>query len=233
MIDLHYWPTPNGKKISIALEELALPYTVVPVHIGRGEQFKPAFLAISPNNRMPAIVDHAPADGGAPISVFESAAILVYLAEKTGRLLPTEVRARTQVLEWVSWQIGGQGPMFGQANHFRAYAPEKLPYAIDRYTKEANRLCGVLDRRLEGREFIAGGELSIADIINWPWISGADRVGQDLNDFPNLKRWYDALGARPAFVRGNAVGADFGKQGPMDDEAKKVLFGQTADSVKR
>ena len=229
MIDLHYWPTPNGHKVSIALEELGLPYRTFPVHIGRGEQFQPDFLRISPNNRIPAIVDHEPADGGAPLSVFESGAILEYLADKTGKLLPREPRARFDVLQWCYWQMGGQGPMMGQANHFRAYAPEQVPYAIERYTKEANRLFGVLDRRLEGRELIAG-ELSIADVMCFPWTLGFERVGHDLDGTPNVKRWQAALNARPAFARGLAVGAEH-RAPTLDDEAKKVLFGQTAASV--
>jgi GSH-dependent disulfide-bond oxidoreductase len=231
MIDLYFFPTPNGQKVSIALEELGLPYTTHVVHIGRGEQFTPAFLKISPNNRIPAIVDRAPADGGEPISIFESGAILEYLADKTGQLLPKDARARTEVLQWVYWQVGGQGPMMGQANHFRNYAPEKVAYGIDRYTKESNRLYGVLDQRLEGREFIAGNALSIADIICFPWTLGFERVGHDMASTPNVKRWQEALGARPAFQRGMALGAEHRTKG-LDDEAKKVLFNQTADSVK-
>lgn len=230
MIDLHYWPTPNGHKVSIALEELALPYRMVPVHIGRGEQFKPEFLRISPNNRMPAIVDHDPAGGGEPIAIFESGAILEYLADKTGELLPKEPRARFEVLQWCYWQVGGQGPMMGQANHFRAYAPEPLPYAIDRYTKESDRLYGVLDRRLEGREFIAGA-YSIADILCFPWSLGFERVGHNLDSTPNVKRWQATLQARPAVQRGLAVGTEL-RTPALDDAAKKVLFGQTAASTK-
>ena len=232
MIDLYYWPTPNGWKISIALEELGLPYRVVPVNIGRGEQFQPEFLAISPNNRMPAIVDHAPADGGKPLSVFESGAILLYLADKTGRLCPVDLRGRTEVVEWVMWQMGGLGPMSGQANHFRNYAPEKLQYGIDRYTNEVNRLYGVLDKRLAGREFICGA-LSIADCASWPWILSHERIGQNLAEFPNLRRWYDALKERPAVRRGIDVGKELRTPGTMDEQAKKILFGQTAKSVTR
>jgi GST-like protein len=232
MIDLHYWPTPNGWKISIALEELELPYRVVSVNIGRGEQFKPEFLAISPNNRMPAIVDHAPADGGKPLSVFESGAILLYLADKTGRLCPKDLRGRTEVHEWLMWQMGGLGPMSGQANHFRNYAPEKIAYGIDRYTNEVNRLYGVLDKRLAGREFICGG-FSIADCATWPWLLSHDRIGQNLAEFPNLRRWYEALKERPSVRRGTDVGKELRTPGTMDEQAKKVLFGQTAKSVTR
>jgi GST-like protein len=226
MIDLHYWPTPNGWKISIALEELELPYNMIPVNIGRGEQFKPEFLAISPNNRMPAIVDHDPPGGGAPLSIFESGAILTYLAEKTGKLSPTDLRGRYEVAQWVHWQMGGLGPMAGQAHHFRGYAPEKIPYAIDRYTNEVNRLYGVLNKRLADREFLAGA-YSIADIASYPWVVPHERQGQDLAEFPHLRRWFQALRERPAVQRGMAVGKDLSKP-VMDEEAKKILFGQKA-----
>jgi GSH-dependent disulfide-bond oxidoreductase len=232
MIDLHYWPTPNGWKISIALEELELPYELVPVNIGRGQQFEPEFLAISPNNRMPAIVDHEPADGGGPLSIFESGAILLYLADKTGRLCPKDLRGRTEVAEWLMWQMGGLGPMSGQANHFRNYAAEKLEYGIDRYTKEVNRLYGVLDKRLAGREFICR-EFSIADCASWPWILSHARIGQDLAEFPNLRRWYEALKERPSVRRGIDLGKELRTPGTMDEQAKKILFGQTAKSVTR
>ena len=225
MIDLYFWATPNGKKVSVALEELELAYRVHPINIGRGEQFAPAFLAISPNNRIPAIVDHAPAGGGEPISVFESGAILIYLAEKTGKLLPTDVRSRTEVLEWLMWQMGGIGPMFGQANHFVAYAPERIPYAVTRYVNETKRLLKVLDTRLAGREFVAGA-YSIADIASYPWVvSARDRLIKDEFDYPNVARWLDAIGARPAVVRGMAAGAE-ARTEKMDDEARKHLFGQ-------
>ena len=230
MIDLHYWPTPNGWKVSILLEETGLPYRLVPVNIGRGEQFKPEFLAISPNNRMPAIVDHDPPGGGAPVSVFESGAILVYLAEKAGQFLPTDLRGRYEVLQWVMWQMGGLGPMAGQAHHFRQYAPEPLAYAIDRYTKEVNRLYGVLDKRLADREYLAGA-YSIADMAAWPWVVPWANQGQKIEEFPNLQRWLEAIKARPAVERGFAVGKELRSTAPMDDEAKKVLFGQTAASV--
>jgi GST-like protein len=227
MIDLYYWPTPNGWKISIALEELGLPYSVQYVNIGRGEQFTPEFLAISPSNRMPAIVDHEPLGGGAPLSIFESGAILLYLAEKTGRLIPSDPRGSYEVLQWVMWQMAGLGPMLGQTHHFRQYAPEPIPYAIERYTNEANRLYGVLDRRLQAREYICGA-YSIADIAAWPWIVPYQRQGQKLEDFPNVRRWHESMKARPAVKRGMDVGAEFRRTGPMDEESRKVLFGQKA-----
>jgi GSH-dependent disulfide-bond oxidoreductase len=230
-IDLYYWPTPNGWKISIMLEETALPYTVRPVNIGKGDQFKPDFLAIAPNNRMPAIVDRDPAGGGAPISVFESGAILLYLAEKTGRLLPGDVRGRVEVTQWLFWQMGGLGPMAGQNHHFSAYAPEKIPYAIERYTKETNRLYGVLNRRLADRAFMAG-EYSIADIASYPWIVPYERQGQNLEDFPHLKRWFEAIRDRPATVRAYEKAKEINTQpSVMSEESKRILFGQTARSV--
>jgi GSH-dependent disulfide-bond oxidoreductase len=230
-IDLYYWPTPNGFKITIMLEECGLPYRVVPINIGRGEQFKPDFLAISPNNRMPAIVDHAPLGGGAPLSVFESGAILLYLAEKTGRFIPGDPRGKYEVVQWVMWQMGGLGPMAGQNHHFSQYAPEKIPYAIDRYVKETNRLYGVLDRRLAEREFVAGA-YSIADMAAFPWVLPYERQGQKLEDFPNLARWFATMKARPAVTRGVDVGKEL-RAPAMDDEAKKVLFGQDASVFKR
>ena len=228
MIDLHYWPTPNGHKITLFLEEVGLDYTIKPVNIGAGEQFQPDFLKIAPNNRMPAIVDHAPADGGAPIAIFESGAILLYLADKTGRFGGEDVRGRTEVNQWLMWQMGGLGPMLGQNHHFTRYATEKIPYAIDRYVKETNRLYGVLDRRLAGRAFITGEEYTIADMARYPWIL-PEAQGQDLADFPDLARWHAAIRARPATERAYAKGkAIVPEQQPMSDEAKKVLFGQTA-----
>jgi GST-like protein len=223
MIDLYTWPTPNGHKVHIMLEECALPYTVHAVDIQAGDQFSPEFLAISPNNRIPAIVDSDGPDGK-PISVFESGAILIYLAEKTGKLLPKDVRGRTQVLEWLMWQMGGVGPMFGQANHFRSYAPEPIPYAIDRYTKEVRRLYGVLDKRLADHEYLAG-DYSIADLITYPWTLLYKRYEVDMAEFPHARRWQEAIGARPAVERGMAVLADRRRQGPMTEEAKKNLFG--------
>ena len=190
MIDLYYWTTPNGHKITIFLEETGLKYLIVPVNISVGDQFKPEFLAISPNNRMPAIIDHDPAGGGKPISVFESGAILLYLAEKTGKFLPRDLRGRYEVIQWVFWQMGGLGPMAGQNSHFSAYAPEKIPYAIERYVKETNRLYGVLDKRLADRAFMAG-DYSIADMATYPWIVPHERHGQKLENFPRLKRWFE------------------------------------------
>ena len=223
MIDAYYWPTPNGWKISIALEEMGLAYRVIPVNIGKGEQFEPDFLKISPNNRMPAIVDHDPPGGGEPIAVFESGAILIYLAEKAGKFLPTALRPRMEVLEWLMWQMCGMGPMFGQSGHFKFYAPEQIPYAQNRYEQEMLRLYGVLDRRLAGRDFIAG-DYSIADMACWPWVITYKRQNVDLDAFPNVKRWYKALQARPALRKGYAVGQEFGKPtGKRDAEAQRNL----------
>ena len=230
MLDLHYWPTPNGHKITIFLEEAGLPYEITPVDISAGDQFKPEFLAISPNNRMPAMIDRAPADGGAPITVFESGAILVYLAEKTGRYLGDGVRGRKTALEWVFWQVGGLGPMAGQNHHFGQYAPERIPYAVERYVKETNRLYGVLDRRLDGRDWIAG-DYSIADMASYPWIVPWKRQQQDLDQFPNLKRWFEAMRARPAVVRAYEKGAALAQRPAVTEEGKKLLFGQTATST--
>lgn len=235
MIELHYWPTPNGHKITMFLEETGLDYRIVPVDIGKGEQFAPEFLKIAPNNRMPAIVDHAPADGGAPISVFESGAILLYLAEKTGELIPSDIRGRAEVLQWLFWQMAGLGPMAGQNHHFVQYAPEKIPYAIDRYVNETNRLYGVLDLRLENRPFVAGDAYSIADIAAYPWIVGHERQGQNLDDFPNLKRWFQAIAERPATKRAYELGPRYRPEAKpvVDEETRKILFGQTAASVRR
>ena len=224
MIDLYYWPTPNGWKITIFLEETATPYRVIPVNIGKGEQFAPAFLEISPNNRMPAIVDTDGPDGR-PISIFESGAILIYLGEKIGRFLPREPRPRFEVLQWLMFQMGGVGPMFGQAGHFRRYAPEKIPYAIDRYTNEAKRLCRVLDVRLADREFVAG-DYSIADMAIFPWVYAAEQTVGGLETMPHLARWFAALRARPAVTRGLAVLKDVARPtGEMSDEARSILFG--------
>ncbi len=233
MIDLYYWTTPNGHKITIYLEETGLPYTIHPVNISRGEQFKPEFLAISPNNRIPAIVDQKPADGGAPVSVFESGAILLYLADKTGKLIPSDLRGRVEVLQWLMWQMGGLGPMAGQNHHFSGYAPEKLPYAIDRYVKETGRLYAVLNKRLADREFMAG-PYSIADIASYPWVVPYERQSQNLDDFPHLKRWFTAIKERPAVQRAYEKAKEINSvpSGTHDDEAKKVLFGQSASVVK-
>ena len=231
MIDLHYWPTPNGHKITLFLEEAGLEYAIVPVNIGKGEQFAPDFLKIAPNNRMPAIVDHTPKDGGAPISVFESGAILLYLADKTGRFISPDPRERVETLEWLFWQMGGLGPMAGQNHHFAVYAPEKIPYAIERYVNETNRLYGVLDRRLEGRDYLAG-QYSIADMASYPWTVAHERQGQNLDDFPNLKRWFHTIRQKPATVAAYAKGDAIDRPKEMTEEDKKVLFGQTAASIK-
>ena len=231
MIDLYYWPTPNGHKVALFLEETAMPYRVVPVNIGKGEQFKPEFLAISPNNRMPAIVDHTPLDGGPPISVFESGAILLYLAEKSEQFLPMEIRGRTETIEWLFWQVAGLGPMAGQNHHFARYAPEKMPYAIERYVKETNRLYGVLNKRRAARPFIAGA-YSIADMAAYPWVVPHEAQGQSLCDFPHVKRWFETIKARPATVRAYELAPIFNNGGAlMSEEAKKILFGQTAQSI--
>ena len=226
MIELYFAATPNGLKIKLFLEETGLPYFITPVSLSKGEQFQPAFLAISPNNKIPAIVDHAPAGGGAPIAVFESGAILQYLAEKSGQLMPTGLRDRLEVLEWLYWQVGGLGPMGGQAGHFRVYAPEPVPYAIDRYTRELTRLYGVLDRRLADREFIAGA-FSIADIASYPWIVPHEAHGQTLSDFPNLERWFMAISARPATQRTyEGVESSYAPKQALSEEERRVLFGQ-------
>ena len=232
MIDVHYWTTPNGHKVTIFLEETGLPYNIIPVNIGKGEQFKREFLAFSPNNRIPAIVDHAPADGGAPIPVFESGAILVYLAEKTGQFLPRDPRGRTDVMQWLCWQMGNLGPMSGQNTHFSQYAVEKISYAIDRYRNEVNRLYGVLNRHLADRAYVAK-DYSIADMASYPWIVPYERQGQRLEDFPHLKRWFEAIRARPAVVhayeKAKAVNPNVG--GIRTAEERAILFGQTAASV--
>ena len=227
MIELYYWTTPNGHKITMFLEEAGLPYRIVPVNIGTGAQFDPKFLAIAPNNRIPAIVDREPADGGAPISVFESGAILLYLAEKTGRLLPSDVRGRVEVTQWLFWQVAGLGPMAGQNHHFARYAAEKLPYAIERYVNETNRLYGVLNTRLADRAFVAG-DYSIADIAAYPWVVPYEAQGQKLEDFPHLQRWFLAIRERPATVRAYEKAATINTQATMTEEAKRVLFGQRA-----
>ena len=230
MIDLHYWPTPNGHKVTIFLEESATPYRLVPINIRTGDQFKPDFLAISPNNRMPAMVDTEPKGGGKPLSVFESGAILLYLAEKTGKFLPAETHKHYDVIQWLFWQMGGLGPMAGQNHHFNAYAPEKIKYAIDRYVNETNRLYGVLDKRLADREFVAG-DYSIADMASYPWTVSHERQGQNLDDFPNLKRWFHAIKERPAVKRAYEKAKEVSTDPVMTEEAKKVMFGQTAASI--
>jgi GSH-dependent disulfide-bond oxidoreductase len=234
MIDLYYWTTPNGHKVTIFLEETGLPYKIHPINIGKGEQFAPEFLAVSPNNRIPAILDREPAGGGAVVPVFESGAILLYLAEKTGRFIATDLRGRVEVLQWLFWQMGGLGPMAGQAHHFRIYAPEKLDYAVKRYTDECNRLYGVLNKRLADRAFIAGEDYTIADMASYPWIVPHERQGQNLDDFPNLKRWFETIKSRPATVRAYDIVQKVNPQAgqPMGDNEKKVMFGQTASVVR-
>jgi GSH-dependent disulfide-bond oxidoreductase len=228
MIELYYWPTPNGHKITMFLEEAHVEYTIHPVDISAGDQFKPEFLAISPNNRMPAIIDTAPADRDGPFTVFESGAILLYLAEKTGFLLPQNVRDRKTVTEWLFWQVGGLGPMAGQNHHFAQYAPEKIPYAIDRYVKETNRLYGVLDRRLAERACIAGDDYTIADMASYPWIVPWQRQRQNIQEFPNLRRWFQSVATRPATIRAYVKGEPYSNRPTVTEEGKKILFGQTA-----
>src|ERR1700689_5196983 len=232
MIDLYYAPTPNGWKISIMLEELGIPYKVFPVNIRAGEQFKSEFLAVSPNNRIPAIVDQAPADGGKPIGVFESGAILLYLADKTGKFIGKDIRSRNEAIQWLFWQMGGLGPMAGQNNHFSNYAVEKLQYAMDRYRNEVNRLYGVMNKRLADRPYLAG-EYSIADMACYPWIVPWERQGQNLSDFPHLKRWFEAIKARPAVIKAYEWTPKInpGQGGVRTAEERAILFGQTAQSV--
>ncbi len=227
MIDLYFWTTPNGYKPLLFLEEAETPYTVKPVNISKGEQFEPEFLEISPNNRIPAIVDHAPADGGAPLQIFESGAILQYLAEKTGKFLPKDVAGRTEVMQWLFWQMGGVGPMFGQNLHFSAYASEKIPYAIERYENETDRLYGVLDKRLADHPFVAGG-YSIADMAIYPWILRLEREKQRIDGLPGLKRWFDDISARPATIRAYEKGKAINTQPTVNEESKKFLLGQGA-----
>lgn len=229
MIDLYYWTTPNGHKISIFLEEAGLEYHVRPVHIGKGEQFAPAFLAIAPNNRIPAIVDHAPADGGEPLALFESGAILEYLADKSGQFLPRQTRARFQVLQWLYWQMGGVGPMAGQNHHFVRYAPEPIPYAIERYVKETARLYGVLDRQLAGREYVAG-DYSIADMAIYPWAKGWEAQQQRLEEFPQMRAWLARMAARPAVQRAYALAEEVNRDpgALLTPQARQLLFGQSA-----
>jgi GST-like protein len=233
MIDLYYWPTPNGHKVTLFFEESGLPYAIRPVNIGIGDQFKPDFLKIAPNNRMPAIIDQQPADGGAPVSLFESGAILLYLADKTGQFIPRDLRGRAEVLQWLFWQMGGLGPMAGQNNHFARIAPERIQYALDRYVNETNRLYGVLDRRLADRTFVAGETYSIADMASYPWIVGHEMQSQKLEDFPNLKRWFEAIADRPATQRAYAKGEEIRSSNPVEptEEQRRLLFGQTAASI--
>jgi len=235
MIDLHYWTTPNGHKITIFLEETGMPYKIFPVNIGKGEQFRREFLAISPNNRIPAMVDHAPEGGGAPIAVFESGAMLLYLADKTRRFIAQDLRGRTDAIQWLFWQMGNLGPMSGQNNHFSNYAVDKIPYAMDRYRNEVNRLYGVLNARLADRPYMAG-EYSIADMASYPWIVPYKNQDQNIDDFPHLKRWLETIAARPATVRAYAkakeVNPNFGQPVNRTEEERKILFGQTASVVR-
>jgi GST-like protein len=224
MIDVWTWPTPNGHKVHIALEELGLPYRIIPIDIGAGDQFKPEFLAITPNHRIPAIVD-PDGPGGKPLTLFESGAILIYLAEKTGKLIPADPAARLHCLQWLMFQMGGVGPMFGQYNHFAAYAPEKLPYAIERYTNEVKRLHRVLDKRLSESEYLAGPEYGIADIATFPWVRNPQRRGIELEEYPAVKRWHDAIAARPAVQRGVAVLSENQRSGPVTDQWRENMFG--------
>ncbi|NBA96317.1 glutathione binding-like protein [Pseudomonas sp. R5(2019)] len=232
MIDLYYWTTPNGHKITMFLEEARLPYRIKPVNIGKGEQFAPEFLKIAPNNRIPAILDHAPIDDGKAVPVFESGAILLYLADKTGRFIPSDLRGRNEALQWLFWQMGGLGPMAGQNHHFVQYAPEPIPYAMDRYVKETSRLYGVLNKHLaDGREYIAG-EYSIADMACYPWIVPYERQQQNLDDFPHLKRWFERVRARPGTERAYAVAERINSAPVVDDESRKWLFGQDASTIR-
>ncbi|MGH8051902.1 MAG: glutathione S-transferase N-terminal domain-containing protein [Arenimonas sp.] len=224
MIDLYYWPTPNGHKISIFLEEAGMAYQIKPVDIGAGDQFKPEFLAFSPNNRMPAIIDHAPNDGGENISLFESGAILLYLAEKYGHFLSTDIRQKKIVMEWLFWQMGGFGPMLGQNHHFTRYAPEKIPYAIERYQRETDRLYGVLNTHLQNREFIAD-DYSIADMACYPWAVAHDWHHVALENYPNVQRWHDAIKMRPAVIKAYELGEQYKRKTEMTPEMKKILFG--------
>jgi GSH-dependent disulfide-bond oxidoreductase len=233
MIDLYFWPTPNGLKLKLFLEEAALPYRAIPVDIGKGEQHRPEFLKISPNNKIPALVDHEPPDGGAPLSLFESGAMLLYLAEKSGKFIPADVRGRAEVLQWLFWQVGGLGPMAGQNGHFRVFAPTELPYAIERYTNEVNRLFGVMNNRLADREFLAGG-YSIADIACYPWVVPHKQQGLRIEDFPHLKRWFDTIAVRPATLRTyEGVAMPYQRERTqISDEERKHLFGQTSTPAK-
>ncbi|AFZ60738.1 glutathione S-transferase N-terminal domain-containing protein [Anabaena cylindrica FACHB-243] len=232
MIELYYWTTPNGHKITIFLEEVEIPYTIIPINIGAGEQFQPDFLEISPNNRIPAIVDDEPANGSAPISIFESGAILLYLAEKTGKLISQDVCGRVEVLQWLFWQMGGLGPMAGQNHHFSQYAPEKIEYAINRYVKETGRLYAVLNKRLADREFVAG-DYSIADIAIYPWIVSYELQGQNLEDFPHVSRWFETIKNRSAVIRAYEKAEEFKNQALNIEKSRDLLFNQSSNTVQR
>ena len=231
MYDVYFWTTPNGYKILLFAEEAGLSYTIKPINIGKGDQFDPAFLRISPNNRIPALVDHAPASAGEPVSIFESGAILLYLAEKTGRFIFSDLRGRVEVLQWLFWQMGGLGPMAGQNHHFSHYAPEKLAYPTDRYIAETNRLYGVMNRRLADRQFLAGDSYTIADMASYPWVQ-PERQSQNMDDFPHLKRWKEEIAARPATIAAYAKGKALNTAPSVTKESAKILFGQTAAVVK-
>jgi GSH-dependent disulfide-bond oxidoreductase len=230
-LSLYYWPTPNGHKITLFLEETGLPYQIHPVNIGKGEQFHPDFLRISPNNKMPALVDPAPADGSGPLAMFESGAILLYLAEKTGRFLPADLHDRSQVIQWLFWQMSGVGPTLGQNHHFNVYATDKIPYAIDRFVKESARIYAVLDKQLRGHEFIAG-DYSIADMACYPWMSGHEQQQMRIDEFPEVKRWLAAIRARPATQRAYARGKEVSDGPVVTEEARRFLFGQDASTVR-
>lgn len=232
MIDLYYWTTPNGHKVTMCLEELGLAYRIKPINISKGEQFNPEFLRIAPNNRIPAIVDDAPKGGGEPISIFESGAILLYLADKIGQFIPTDLRGRNECLQWLFWQMGGLGPMAGQNHHFVQYAPEKLPYAMDRYIKETARLYGVLNRHLsDGRAYICG-EYTIADMAAYPWIVPHARQGQDMGQFPALQQWFDRIAARPATQKAYKLADSINMAPTVNEASKSILFGQDAKTVR-
>ncbi len=230
MIDLYFWTTPNGYKVLVFLEETGIEYRIVPVNISKGEQFEPGFLRISPNNKMPAIIDHSPGEPGVPISLFESGAILQYLAEKTGHFLPKDIAGRAEVLQWLFWQMGGLGPMLGQNLHFGQYAPEKISYAIDRYVDESGRLFGVMDKQLSNHEFIAG-DYSIADMASYPWVFKHPYLQLQLDEFPNLKRWYHTIEQRPAVARAYEIGASINTTPTVTEESKEILLGQNHRSA--
>ena len=232
MIDLYYWTTPNGHKITMFLEETGIEYKTHPINIGRGDQFEPAFLKIAPNNRIPAIVDNAPAQGDEAISVFESGAILMYLSDKTGQFNYSDLRGRIDVLQWLMWQMGGLGPMAGQNHHFSQYAPQPIQYAIDRYVNETARLYAVLNKQLGSKEFVAGNDYTIADMASYPWVFSHQKQDQDLNDFPNLRRWFETIKARPATIRAYQIAEEINPPAPMDDDAKSLLFNQNASTIK-
>jgi GST-like protein len=231
MLDVYYWTTPNGHKVTMFLEEAGLPYRIIPVNISRGEQFAPDFLRIAPNNRIPAIVDHAPADGSRPMPLFESGAILLYLSDKIGRFIPRDIRGRNMTLQWLFWQMGGLGPMAGQNHHFVQYAPDPLPYAIDRYVRETSRLYGVLNKHLsDGREYISG-DYSIADMASYPWIVPHERQRQRMEDYPHLAAWYERIGSRPATVRAYALAREINTTPAVDARSRSILFGQNSATV--